>query len=126
MIIPDALPDSGFTIPLRASFLVFKTFPLLGVATNTASPRLDLFNDRVEFRVIRRQIRHYADLEYIDARQTLGTQNIILCWRGRSFAFAANLGAEEPLVELLRFFQRRAIALTERARSIVAKRATIS
>jgi hypothetical protein len=56
----------------------------------------------------------------------LGTQNIILCWRGRSFAFAANLGAEEPLVELLRFFQRRAIALTERARSIVAKRATIS
>lgn len=126
MIIPYPLPDSGFTIPLRASFLVFKKFPLLGAATNNAAPRLDLFKDRVEFRVITRQIRQYEDLEYIDALQTLGTQNVILCWRRRFFAFAANLGAEEPLVELLRFFQRRGIELTERARSIVAKRATIS
>ena len=37
--------------------------------------------------------------------------------------FFSNLDAEEPLVELSRFFQRRGIALTEAANSIVAKRA---
>jgi hypothetical protein len=30
--IPDPLPDGGFSIPLRAAFLVFKMFPLFGVA----------------------------------------------------------------------------------------------
>jgi hypothetical protein len=123
MIIPDPLPDSGFSIPVRASFLVFKKFPILGVATNNAAPRLELFNDRMQLRVITRQIRRYEDLDYVDARQTLGTQNVVLCWRRSFFAFAANIGAEEPLIELLRFFQRRGVALADRARGIVARQA---
>jgi hypothetical protein len=126
VIIPSPLPDGGLAVPLRASFLVFNRLPLLGVATNNAAPRLDLFEDRIELRVITRQIRRYEDLEYVDALQTLGTQNIILCWRRRFFAFAANVGVEHSLVELLRFFQHRGIDLTERARSIAAKRPMIS
>ena len=122
MIIPNPLPDGGFSIPLRASFLVFKKFPLFGVATNNAAPRLDLFKDRIEFRVITSQIRQYEDLESVDARQTFGTQNIVLRWRRGALAFCANLGAEKPLIEVLEFFQRRGIGLTERASSIVAKR----
>ena len=122
VIIPNPLPEDGLAIPLRASFLVFKKFPLFGVATNNAAPRLILFNDRMEFRVITRQIRQYEDLESVDARQTLGTQNIVLRWRRGAFAFCANLGAEQPLAELLRFFQRRGIEVTARANSIAAKR----
>ncbi len=122
MTIPHPLPDGGFSVPLRASFLVFKKFPLFGIATNNAAPRLVLFNDRIEFRVIAIQTRRYEDLEYIDALQSLGTQNIILCWRRRFFAFSANLGDEGRLVELLRFFERRRITLTERANSILIKK----
>ncbi|HKY08218.1 MAG TPA: hypothetical protein VJQ55_08255 [Candidatus Binatia bacterium] len=121
MAIPDPLPESGLSIPLRASFLVFKIFPLFGMATNNAAPRLVLFNDRIEFRVIASQARRYEELEYIDALQTFGTQNIILCWRRRFFAFSANLGDKGRLFDLLRFFQRRRINLTERAHSILAR-----
>jgi hypothetical protein len=72
VIIPSPLPDGGLAVPLRASFLVFKRLPLLGVATNNAAPRLELFENRIELRVITRQIRRYEDLEYVDARQALG------------------------------------------------------
>jgi hypothetical protein len=121
MIIPDPLPEGGFSIPLRASFLVFKKLPIFGVATNNAAPRLSLHKDHIEFRVITRQIRQYEDLESVDARQTFGTQNIVLHWRRGFFAFCANVGAEESLVALLQFFQSRGIELAERAGWILAK-----
>lgn len=121
MEIPNLLPVDGFSVPLRASFLVFKKFPLLGVATNNAAPRLVLFNDRIEFRVITRQQRRYDDLESVDARQTLGTQNIVLYWRRGVFAFSANLGTEEALLSALQYFRDRGINLNERARNLLAK-----
>ena len=121
MVIPDPLPREGFHIPLRASFLVFKSAPLFGVATNNAAPSLTLFQDAIEFRVITRQRRRWEDLARIDTRQNLGTQNIILHWRHNFFAFSANLGAEPPLVTLLRFFAARRIELTTGAAALIAK-----
>jgi hypothetical protein len=120
MVIPDPLPRAGFDVPLRASFLVFKGAPLFGVATNNAAPRLILFDDAIEFRVITRQRRRWQDLEKVDARQSLGTQNIILHWRGTFFAFSANLGAEPALIALLRFFGSRGVELTKEAAAIAA------
>jgi hypothetical protein len=119
--IPKPLPGDGFSISLRASFLVFRKFPLLGIATNNAAPRLVLFDDRIEFRVITRQRRRYEDLESVDARQTLGTQNIVLFWRSGLFALSANLGTEESLVALINFFRDRGINLNDRARTLLAK-----
>jgi hypothetical protein len=123
VIIPNPLPDTGTSVPLRAAFLVLKKFPLLGVAANNAAPRLVLYEDRIEYRVITRRSHRYEELEHVDARQTLGTQNIILCWRRGLLAFSANLGSEDALVDLLRFFQRRGIMLTARATSLLGKRA---
>jgi hypothetical protein len=120
--IPKPLPPDGYSIPLRAAFLVFKKFPLLGIAKNNAAPRLVLFDDRIEFRVIARQHRQFEDLENVDARQTLGTQNIILSWRRGLLAFSANLGTEDSLVELLKFFRERGTHLNERARELLARR----
>jgi hypothetical protein len=102
-------------------FLVFKGAPLLGVATNNAAPRLALFDDGVEFRVITRQRRRYEDLERVDARQKFGTQNLILHWRHNFFAFSGNLGAEAPLIALLRFFGGRGIELTKESAALAVK-----
>jgi hypothetical protein len=121
MIIPDPLPRGGFSIPLRASFLVFKGAPLLGVAANNAAPGLVLFDDGVEFRVITRQRRRYEELERVDVRQKFGTRNIILHWRRSFFAFSGNLGAVPPLITLLRFFGGRGVELTKEAAALAAK-----
>lgn len=122
MNIPNPLPNDGLAIPLRASFSVFKNFPLFGVATNNAAPKLILLKDAVAFRVITTQHRSYEEIESVDALQTFGTQNLILRWRGSFFAFSANLGKEEPLIALLRFFRDRGSTLTDRAQKLLAKR----
>jgi hypothetical protein len=121
MVIPDPLPREGFDVPLRASFRVFRGAPLLGVATNNAAPRLILFDDAIEFRVVTRQRRRWEDLERVDARQSFGTQNIILHWRRNFFAFSGNLGAEAPLIALLRFFGGRGAELTKEAVAVAVK-----
>jgi hypothetical protein len=64
--------------------------------------------------------RSYAEIEDVDARQWLGTQSLILRWRGRLLAFSANLGAAAPLPVLLAFFEARGNKLTPRAREILA------
>ena len=119
MVIPQPLPKEGFAVPLDASFLVFKPLPLLGVAHNNAAPRLTLFESELEFRVLTLTRRSYVDIESVDARQWLGTQNVILGWRARLLAFSGNLGAEDRLVALLTFFDEKTGKLTARAREIL-------
>ncbi|MEJ7810761.1 MAG: hypothetical protein WKG32_10170 [Gemmatimonadaceae bacterium] len=118
MNIPEPLPASGFDVPLRASFTVFRSLPLLGVSTNSASPRLTLFPDRVEYKVIARVAKRYDEIHAVDVRQTLGTQNAILFPRGGMFAFSGNLGEEMALVALLAYFERRNVPLTPRAKAL--------
>ena len=120
--LPHPLPEEGLAIPVRASFTVLKSFPLIAVATNHLAPKLILFADKIECRVILMRRRRYEDIESVDAFQKFGTHNLILCWRGRSLAFSANLGKEETLIAVLRFFRARGNLLAERARKLLAAR----
>jgi hypothetical protein len=120
MEIPKPLPQEGFPVPLKASFLVFKALPWFGVAYNNAAPRLTLFEDRLEYRVVTSARRSYADIESVDARRWIATQNVILRWRGHTFAFSGNVGAADRLAALLKFFDERGAKLTPRARQMLA------
>lgn len=120
MIIPTPLPPEGFSISPRASFTIFKSFPLVGIATNSLTPKLILFSDHIECRVLKTQRRRYEEIESVDALQPFGTQNVILFWRLGIFSFSANLGQEEALIAILRYFRDRGNLLGERARKILA------
>jgi hypothetical protein len=117
---PTPLPPEGFSTRPRASFAVFRGLPLLGIATNSLTPKLILFKDYIECRVLKTQRRRYEEIESVDALQAFGTQNVILFWRAGILAFSANLGKEEPLLALLRFFRDRGNVLGDRARKILA------
>jgi len=119
MTIPQPLPDTGFPIPVRASFTVFKRYPWLAIASNNLAPRLLLFEDRLEHRVIVSRRHVYSDIEKIDARQRFAAHNIIFHWRDGMFAFNANVGDAESLRCLLVFFAARQIPFTEEARKIM-------
>jgi hypothetical protein len=45
----------------------------------------------------------------------------VLFWRRGLFAFSANLGAEESLIILIKFFRDRGIKLNENAQNLVAR-----
>jgi hypothetical protein len=119
MIFPKPLPPEGFPIAVRASFTVFKRFPLLAIASNNLAPRLILFEDGLEHRVITTQRHLYANIEQIDARQSFATHSIIFHWRDGPFAFSANVGAVESQLSLLIFFAGRHVPLSARARKIM-------
>jgi len=119
MIFPKPLPPEGFPIAVRASFTVFKRFPLLAVASNNLAPRLILFEDGLEHRVITTQRHLYGNIEQIDARQSFATHSIIFNWRDGPFAFSANVGAVESQLSLLIFFAGRHVPISARARKIM-------
>lgn len=123
MNVPNPIPNEGFSISPRASFTIVKALPLLGVAKNNFNPKLILFPDGVEYRVLRTRRRRYEEIESVDALQALGTQNVILRWRDSFFAFGANLGKEDSLIALLRFFRDRGNSLGERALKLLGARA---
>ena len=123
MVMPKPLPAGGFAVPLKASFLVLQPLPIIAVAHNNAAPRLTLFEDTVEFRVLSLQRRSYAEIEAVDAQQFIGTQNIILYWRKRLLGFSGNIGAEDQLIVLLAFFEEKQLSLTDRARGILVRAA---
>ncbi len=117
--IPDPLPITGFKLPLRASFTGIKSAPLLAMADNSIAPLLKLYDDHIEYRVILKGKKDYAQIERIEAVQGFGTQNVILIWRDSNFTFTGNLRQEEWLRELLRFFQRRQLPLSASALQVL-------
>jgi hypothetical protein len=115
------LPATGVKVPLYASFTGIKGIRLIALGTNSASPLLRLYEDAIEFKVFRTHRKSYAQLERVDTLQLPLTQNIELHWKGSAFTFAANLGREDWLVQLLRYFDERHIELTSRARALLNK-----
>jgi hypothetical protein len=121
MIIPETLPAEGLDIPLRAAFLVLRPFPLLAVAHNNAAPVLTLFPTHLEYRVLTRARRDYADLDLIDVRQVLRTQSVLIGARGRFLAFSGTVHGEDTLTALVGFFARRGLPLSERASALLRR-----
>lgn len=119
MIIPTPLPNTGFAAPLRAAFLVFRRWPLIGVASNNLNPSLTLQRDFMEYNLLKPKRRGYAEIEMIDARQWLGGHDMVIHWRGGFFATRMNLARPELLAELLKFFANRGCNLTKGARQLV-------
>ena len=119
MTIPEPLPAAGLPIPVRASFTVVKRIPWLAITSNNLAPRLIMFEDGLESRVIITRRHDYCDIEQIDARQTFAAQSIIFHWHDGLFAFSANIGEAATLGALLVFFAGRQIPLSERARRLM-------
>lgn len=118
--IPDPLPAEGWVVPLRAAFTGFKRFPLLAIAHNNAHPHLALFDDRLECRVLRARSRPITVIESIDIVQARGTNNLRVLWRDSSWAFVANVRTEDLLRELVAFFHRKGVGLSDRAARLLA------
>ena len=125
MVIPKPIPETGFAVPLRAAFLVFKRWPLFGVASNNLNPRLTLFAEHLEYSVLRVKRRSYRDIATVDARQWLSGNNLIFHWQGGLFSVSANVGQAAALVAVLEFFVSKGFALSETAKQILASAPSI-
>jgi uncharacterized RDD family membrane protein YckC len=122
-MLPVPLPPEGLRIPLRAAFVGVKGVDWVALAHNSFNPLLRLYDTEVEARVFRTHRRPYGAIEYVDFRQGLGTQLLVIAWRDSSVTFSGNLSyvgdlsASEALRELLRLFESKQVPLSPRAQT---------
>lgn len=121
MLIPSPIPRSGFAVPIRAAFLVLKGLPLLSVASNNMNPRMTLFEDHMEYRVLKLTARSFRDIAMIDARRALGGSNLIVHWQAVWFSFSASVQDVVALAALLQFFRGKQLVLSDAAQEILAR-----
>jgi hypothetical protein len=115
--IPEILPENGYTIPLVASFLSFKKAPLyIALAHNNAFPLFILFHDHIEYRVLLKKSKYYHEIEYIDIRESVLTENIVIAFKDSHFTFSGNLMNKKNLMKVLSFFEKKGICLKDSAR----------
>ena len=97
---PSAFPKpiltdgaGGRVVPLQAAFAGLRGLPWVAVAYNNANPSLVITADGLAFRVLRRQMRTFAEIERVDLL-TFGASVVLrFCFTGRPLTFDAGLGS---------------------------------
>ena len=113
------LPSKGVAVPVQATFTEHKRIPYFPFATNSLSPHLRLFEDKIEFNVLYWHCRKLGELELVDAFSWKLNKSVVLSWKNTPWTFTAGLIVLPRLVEVLRFFARKNIALSPRARRLL-------
>jgi hypothetical protein len=119
--IPLTLPETGFEVPILATFTGLKRMPRqVSFAHNSLNPSLTLFEDRLECRVVLQKAIPLAEIENIDIWDTVATRNLHVYVKGREDLFTANLLNRRNLAQLLSFLQQRGIPLSNRAKAYLS------
>ena len=120
MRLTSPLPPEGVMVPAWATFTGLRGVPLLSLGTNSFSPLLRLYEDRVEFKVLRTHVRPLGDIERMHARRFWKTSQITIEWRGERLTFAANILLPRLQVQVLGFLDSKGAPLSEPARALLA------
>jgi hypothetical protein len=97
--------DGGKVISVKATFAGVRGMPgLFAVATNNASPLFAIGPAGIEYRVIRKHKRAFADIEQVDIRTAWRTVNIEVLFRGEILTLAVNVGTEAAARSTLALF----------------------
>ena len=117
------LPEKGIAVPIYATFTGHKMMPFWwAIATNSANPKLRLFEDELELKVIKTHRRLLKDIAVADAYCVkIKTNNLILTWNDTPWTFTANIIQRNWLNQTLEFLQRKNIALSPRAQRLLSE-----
>ena len=92
---PRPLIDEGGgarRVPVLATFGGFTGLPWVAASHNSLNPLLVLGPDAMTFRVIRKRVRRYAEVEQLDVQVFGSTVNLVFRFTGTSRTFTANVG----------------------------------
>lgn len=92
------------------------------ITTNSANPKLRLFEDELELKVMKTDRKTYSHVAVADAYcGKIKTNNLILTWDDTPWTFTANVIQRGWLVQTLDFLARKNVALSPRAQSLLAE-----
>lgn len=106
------LPADGIEVDVRATFGGSGLF----VSKNSLNPSLRLFEDHVEIKIMKTVSFGYDEIESVDAKTGMLTNNLAFKIAGAKRPLTANVRSREDLAPMLRFLDGKEVPLTERAR----------
>lgn len=115
--IPQNIGAEGFQIPIVVAFTGFKFLPpVIAFSKNGASPSFILHQNHLSYKVFRRKSAKYSDIEKIDIGPR--AKNLILDFKESVFRVTFHISQREDLIEVLHFFQKKSVQLSDRAREL--------
>jgi hypothetical protein len=109
----------GAEVPVLATFSGFTFLPWGALATNSMNPRLAVYPDHIEFKVLRKQSRPISDIAEVDVKLARRTVNLVFRFHGSSATFTANVGQQALAAQVLAMLPRTA-NLTASAQDVLA------
>ncbi len=103
----DNIPAEGYSVPIIASFRGFKNVPLVALAYNNLSPKLIIYPDHIQFKVVFTFTKKYNEISNISIFRTIGTENIIFLFKDSKLTFSANLADRKALKTLVIFLKNK-------------------
>ncbi len=117
------IPEKGVAVPIYATFTGHARMPFWwAISTNSANPKLRLFENELELKVMKTHRKHYSHVVVADAYCGLVKSNtLMLTWDDTPWTFTANVIQRNWLVQTLEFLERKNIALSPRAARLLAE-----
>ncbi len=118
------IADEGVPVALEASLTGLRGVRFIALAKNSSAPRLRLFDDRMDVRVLWRRTRAYTDIEHVELialrRKTAGSPRRAVLefrWRGGLTTFVASFAHPGCGRVVLAFLDRHGVPLGPAARA---------
>ncbi len=105
------IPPEGIHVAVTQTFSGLK--PLgggVGISHNNMNPRLVLYDDRIEYRVIIKTSRRYGDIERV---KVFGKRQLRFVFYGQILTFSAWLSNPEDRATLVDFLRSRGVNIEE-------------
>ena len=119
MKLDSPLPEEGVKVPVWATFTGVRAIPFVALGSNSLSPLLRLYEDRVEFKVFRLHTRRFEEIERVHATRVLMTNLITFEWRGEKLTTGARILLPRLQLQVLVFFARQVVPLSPSARALL-------
>ena len=119
MDLTSPLPENGVKIPIYATFTGVRFAPWLALGTNSLSPLLRVYDDHLDFKVLRPHRKSYEEIEAVGVITWHLTRNVYFIWRDTQLTFSANIIRKDWLIQLVQFFHHKNVALTPAALKMI-------
>lgn len=107
--IPDIIPEEGMDVPLLNSFAGIRGLGSATFIQNTINPRLALFNDRVELRVIYPRKAFFSDIRRVAGVSQPYFNRMRFEFKDRIITITVEPGSQSAYQELARFLESKGV-----------------
>jgi len=115
----DNIPAEGYSVPIIASYRGLSNAPLISLAHNNLSPKLIIYPDHIQFKVVFPFTKKYEEISQISIFRMIWTENIIFSFKDNKQTFSASLANKKALKSLVVFLKNKGLKTDKKAEDFI-------